>query len=206
MAASEKPFSPESLAAHALGWIDAGTGAIVPPIHPSTTYQRDADNSYASRGRVYSRADNPGYDQVEGLIDRLEGGQGCLVFGSGSAAATAAFLALKPGDHVMAPRIMYWALRNWLVGFARPWGLEVDFVPNADLGALAAALKPGRTKLVWIETPANPLWTVTDIAAAAELVHGAGTRLAVDSTAASPVITRPIEHGADLVMHSGTKY
>jgi cystathionine gamma-synthase len=206
MAHDDEGLLPETLAARALGWIDPGTGAIVPPVHPSATYLRDADNSYATHGRVYSRDDNPGYDQAEALLKRLEGGGGALLFSSGMAAATALFLALRPGDHVVAPDVMYWGLRGWLTDFARPWGLDVEFVPSADLGALRAALRPGRTRLVWIETPSNPLWHVTDIAAAAELAHAAGARLAVDSTAATPVLTRPLALGADYVMHAATKY
>ena len=129
-----------------------------------------------------------------------------MLFGSGMAAATAVFLALRPGDHIVAPKVMYWSLRNWLANAAREWGLETEFVATDDPAALRAAIRPGRTKLVWIETPANPLWTITDIAAAAELAHAAGARLAVDSTAATPVLTRPLALGADLVMHSATKY
>ena len=136
MAGKSDSLKPETLAANALGWIDEKTGAIVPSIHPSTTYLRDADNSYSSTGRVYSRADNPTYDQVEALLNKLEGGQGALVFSSGMAAATALFMSLKPGDHVVAPSVMYWSLRNWLNDFARTWGLEVEFVQSADLDAL----------------------------------------------------------------------
>jgi cystathionine gamma-synthase len=101
---------------------------------------------------------------------------------------------------------MYWALRNWLASFATHWGLHVDFVDADRNDAIAAATKPGVTKLVWIETPANPTWTITDISAAADIAHRAGALLAVDSTVATPVLTRPIEHGADIVMHSATKY
>src|SRR5205085_9455362 len=122
------------------------------------------------------------------------------------AAATSVFQALRPGDHVVAPRVMYWALRKWLQGFATDWGLAVDLVDAADPEAIRAALRPGKTKLVWIETPANPTWEVTDIAAAAAAAHAAGALLAVDSTVATPVLTRPIEFGADIVMHSATKY
>lgn len=199
------PLAPETLAAQALGWIDEKTKAIVPPLHASSTYVRDEDNQYRS-GRGYIRADNPSFDQAEALLTALEGGSGSLLFGSGMAAATAVFLALRPGDHIVAPRVMYWSLRNWLANAAREWGLETDFVATDDSAALRAAIRPGRTKLVWIETPANPLWTITDIAAAAELAHSSGARLAVDSTAATPVLTRPLELGADLVMHSATKY
>ena len=135
-----------------------------------------------------------------------EGGADCLLFASGMAAATAVFQSLLPGDHVLASRVMYWALRTWLVDFAMAWGLEVEFVDTVDPDCLAAAVRPGKTRLVWLDTPANPTWDITDIAAAAEIAHGAGARLAVDSTAATPVLTRPIELGADLVVHSASKY
>ena len=122
------------------------------------------------------------------------------------AAATTVFLALKPGDHVIAPKIMYWGLRHWLLSFGVPWGLAVDLVDTSDLAALQAAIRPGTTRLIWLETPANPTWAIADIAAVADLAHQAGARLAVDSTAATPVLTRPLTLGADLVMHSATKY
>ncbi len=130
---------------------------------------------------------------------------GALLFSSGMAAATAVFGALDPGDHIVAPTVMYWALRRWLSEEATRWGLKVDFVATDDLEALKAAVRPGETKLVWLETPSNPLWTVTDIAGAAEIAHAAGARLAVDSTASSPVVTRPLSLGADVVMHAATK-
>jgi cystathionine gamma-synthase len=155
---------------------------------------------------VYARADNPAFDQAEQVLCALEGGVQALVFSSGMAAATAVFLALAPGDHVVVPKVMYWSLRNWLTGFASGWGLEVELVDATDPAALRAAIRPGKTRLVWIETPANPLWTVTDIAAAAEAAHAAGALLAVDSTVATPILTRPLALGADLVMHAATKY
>ncbi|MBT3332238.1 MAG: hypothetical protein HN394_12085, partial [Rhodospirillaceae bacterium] len=116
------------------------------------------------------------------------------------------FQSLLPGDHVVAPKVMYWALRKWLVDFAVSWGLEDEFVNTSDLEAVRAAMRPGRTQLVWVETPANPMWNITDIRAIADIAHAAGARLAVDSTIASPVLSRPIEYGADIVMHSATKY
>ena len=200
-----KHVQPASAAAQALGWIDEKTRAIVPVIHPATTYLRDEDNQYRS-GRVYARADNPAFDQAEALLTHLEHGAHAALFSSGMAAATAVFQALSPGDHVVAPRVMYWALRNWLLGFATHWGLRVEFVDTENLDALARAMQPGKTKLVWLETPANPTWTITDIAAAAAIAHQAGARLAVDSTCASPVLSQPLTLGADLVMHSATKY
>jgi cystathionine gamma-synthase len=200
-----KPLSPASVAAQAMGWIEPTTRAVVPPIHMASTFQRDEDNRYTS-GRIYARADNPTYDQAEATLAALEGGARAMLFSSGMSAATACFLALKPGDHVVVPRVMYWSLRNWLLGFATDWGLEVSVVAAERVDDIAAAIRPGKTTLVWIETPANPLWSVTDIAAAADLAHRAGARLAVDSTVATPVLTRPLSLGADVVMHSATKY
>ena len=202
---SKKTFAPASLAAQAMGWVDPATRAVVPPIHMASTYLRDEDNAYRS-GRVYARADNPTFDHAETTLAALEGGVKALIFSSGMSAATACFLALAPGDHVVASKVMYWALRNWLLTFATQWGLEVEFVDADPNDAVAAAVKPGKTKLVWIETPANPTWCVADIAAIAAIAHKAGALLGVDSTVATPVLTRPIEHGADIVMHSATKY
>lgn len=198
-------LAPATLAAQGLGFIEPITKAIVQPIHVSTTFERDPDNQY-SAGRCYSRADNPTFDQVEATLAALEQGTDALVFSSGMAAATACFLALDPGDHVIAPTVMYWALRNWLTTFARRWGLEVSLVDTTKLDDLRAAMQPGRTKLVWLETPSNPLWHVTDIAAAADIAHQAGSLLAVDSTVAATIFTQPLTLGADLVMHAATKY
>jgi cystathionine gamma-synthase len=200
-----KTSHPDTIAAQALGWIDEQTRAITPPLHVSTTYLRDPDNQYRS-GRVYARADNPAFDQAEAVINALEGGHQALLFASGMAAATAVFQALAPGDHVLAPKVMYWSLRNWLMNFATEWGLRVELIDMTSPDAVRAALKPGQTKLVWVETPANPLWTVTDIAATARLAHEAGALLAVDSTVATPLLTRPLALGADVVMHAATKY
>jgi cystathionine gamma-synthase len=197
---------PATLAAHAAGFSDPVHGAIVPPIHPSTTYERDEDNKLINAARLYSRADNPGYDAVEALLTQLERGAASLVFSSGMSAATAVFLALQPGDHVLVPPVFYWALRNWLSDWATRWGLKIEAVDTAQPALVAAAIKPGVTKLLWIETPANPNLAVADIAALAEIAHRAGVRLVVDSTFATPVHTQPIALGADLVMHSATKY
>jgi cystathionine gamma-synthase len=199
---ADPKLHPATLAAQALGWTDATTGAVIMPLHTATTFIRDPDNQYR-RGRSYARADNPTYDQPEQLLSALEGGAGSLLFPSGMAAAVAVFQSLDPGAHVVVPEIMYWALRRWL---ANAPGLSVDFVDATSLDAIAAAMRPGQTKLVWLETPANPLWSVTDIAGAAGIAHRAGALLAVDNTVATPVLTRPIEFGADLVMHSATKY
>ena len=196
---------PTTLAAQALGWTDQATGAVILPLHTATTFERDPDNQYR-RGRSYGRADNPGYDQPQALISALEGGEASLLFASGMAAATAVFHSLPLGAHVVAPQVMYWALRRWLAAANASGALQVDFVDATALDELRAAVRPGQTRLVWIETPAYPLWSITDIAGAAGIAHQAGALLAVDSTAATPVLTRPLALGADLVMHSATKY
>lgn len=191
--------------ARSLGWLEPGTRGVAPAIYPSTNFARDAEYQKA-HGRGYTRDDNPGYAQVEALLKHIEAGADALVFASGMAAATTVFLALAPGDHVVVPQVMYFGLRDWLQKVGRHWGLEIDFVPPGDLNALGAALRPGATKLVWLETPCNPTWDVTDIAATAKLARAAGALLAVDSTVATPILTQPITLGADLVMHSATKY
>ncbi len=194
---------PETLCAQAA--IDPSTGAIVPPIHLSTTYARDTDYKLIE-DRDYARDKNPTFVHAEHLLAGLEGGAAALTYASGMAAATMALRAsLAPGDHVIAPRACYFAVRSWLARFSERWKIAVDFVDATDVAAIAAAMRP-TTKVVWVETPANPTWEVTDIAAVAELAHARGARLYVDSTCATPVHTRPLALGADLVMHSATKY
>jgi cystathionine gamma-synthase len=196
---------PETLAAQALHAIDAATGATSPPIHMSTTFARDAGYELIDN-RDYARDKNPTFLHAERLLAALEGGAAALVYASGMAAATSVFRALlAPGDHVVAPAVGYYALRGWIARFAARWGVRADFVDTTDLAAVRAALTAS-TKLVWIETPANPTWDVTDISAVAELAHARGAKLAVDSTCATPVHTRPLALGADVVMHSATKY
>src|ERR1700742_2517515 len=123
---TNKTFAASSLAAQAMGWIDPVTRAVVPPIHMASTYERDEDNGYSS-GRIYARADNPTFDQAEATLAALEGGAKALVFSSGMSAASACFLALAPGDHVVVPKVMYWSLRNWLGSFAPHLGLQGEF-------------------------------------------------------------------------------
>lgn len=198
-------LKPETRAAQALGRTEQATGAIVPPIDVSATYIRDPDNTY-SRGYIYGRADNASVRHAEDVIADLDGAERAMLFGSGLAAATAVFLGLKRPAHVVAPEVMYWALRNWLKHDAPSHGLEVSFVDAGSVEAISSAIRHGGTSLVWLETPANPTWTVTDIEAVASLAHDAGAVLAVDSTAATPVFSQPLALGADIVMHSATKY
>ena len=201
---SPPPLTRRTIAVQALGRIEPATKAVVPPIHVATTYERDPDNRYRA-GYAYGRPDNATVRQTEDVLTALEGAEDALLFGSGMSAATAVVMALKPA-HIVASQVMYWAFRHWLTSEAPRFGHRVELVDTGDLAALRRAVKPGATKLVWIETPGNPLWGITDIAAAAKIAHDAGARLAVDSTVATPVFTQPLRLGADLVMHSASKY
>ncbi|MEZ5647573.1 MAG: PLP-dependent aspartate aminotransferase family protein [Alphaproteobacteria bacterium] len=196
---------PETRAAQALGAHDPETAGVIPAVQLSTTYLRAGDNTYQA-GRVYGRGDNPTPESVEALLASLENGEEAMVFSSGMTAAIAVFLSLKPGDHIIAPQVMYWGLRLWLQTTGIAWGLKVTFVAMDNLVAVRQAVQPGKTKLIWIETPANPIWSLTDIQAVAEIAHAVGARLAVDNTVPTPVHTRPLTLGADIVMHSATKY
>ncbi len=199
-----RPPRPETLAARALGQVDPTTGAVVPPIWPSAPYARDETGRYLG-GHSYTRDQNPTYDPAEALLARLDGGEAALLFASGMAAATSVFEVLAPGAHVVAPRPMYFTLRRWLEARAADGRLAVDWFPAGDLEALEQALRPGETQLVWLESPANPRGEITDLRAAAERAHAAGARVAADGTLATPVLTRPLSLGCDLVMHSATK-
>ncbi|WP_242480317.1 trans-sulfuration enzyme family protein [Rhodovibrio sodomensis] len=195
---------PATLAAQTLEGVDPQDGAIVPDVKPATTYARDSDNQLIGDA-VYARDQSPSVRPAERLLAELEGGEAALLFASGMAGAAAVFQALRPGDHVIAPKVMYWSLRNWLVRFCADWGLELDLVEASDPEAIESAVRPGETALIWIETPCNPTWDVVDIASTAAIAHDAGALLAVDSTVATPVHTRPLELGADLVFHAATK-
>ena len=200
-----RSFKARTLAAQALGAIEPATKAVVPPVHLATTFVRDPDNQYRA-GLSYGRPDNATVRQAEDVIAAIEGADEALLFGSGMSAATAAVMALPAPSHIVAGKVIYWAFRNWLTTEAPRFGHRVDVVDTSDLAAVAKAIKRGRTKLVWIETPGNPLWTITDIGAVAAIAHRAGALLAVDSTVATPVFTNPLALGADLVMHSASKY
>jgi cystathionine gamma-synthase len=183
-------YRSETHAASALHWVDERSGSLCPPIVNTTVFARDAAYELREQ-RGYSRDRNPTGEPAEALLAKLEFGAEAMLFPSGMAAATAVFRTLtQPGDHVIAPTKGYFT----------------QFVDTCDLAALAAALRPGKTKLVWLESPANPTWEITDIAAVTELAHRAGAYVAIDNTAASPVLSQPLQLGVDLVMHSATKY
>lgn len=179
-------------------------GAVVPGIEPSTTFRRD--EAYSLVGGIgYARDEMPGLQAVERLLADLEGGSGAMLFASGMAACTAPFQLLSPGDHVVVPAQMYWGLRNWLRRSSGRAGWTLDTVDTTDVDAVRRAIRPGHTRLLWVETPANPTWEVTDIAACADLAHRAGAALVVDGTVATPILSQPLSLGADLVVHAATK-
>ena len=204
--AKEKDLSPETISAQALHQIDAMTGGLTPAIHPSSTFVRDENYQLIDARHSYGRDENPGYAVAEKVLAELEGAPAALLFSSGMAAAMAVIQSLQPGDQIVAPRVMYWGLRNWLIKFCDKWGLGLDLFDTSDPNSLANTVKQAKTKLVWIETPCNPTWDVIDIAAASEIAHRVGAWLAVDSTVSTPVLTQPIKYGADIVIHSATKF
>jgi cystathionine gamma-synthase len=194
----------ETLAVHAGHQPDPATGAVTPPIHLSTTFERAPDGTFPG-GYIYARDANPNRRALESCLAQLEAGAAAAAFSSGMAATSAIFQSLAPGDHVLVPDDSYYITRKLLGEVYARWGLEHSAVDMTDPAAVAAALRPA-TRLVWVETPSNPLMRVTDIAAIVALARKAGVRVACDNTWASPMLTRPLELGADLVMHSTTKY
>lgn len=197
--------STRSLVAQALHFIDEATGAVVPPIHSSTTFARD--ENYDLRGETsYARYSSPTIEKVEEVLALLDNGVGAQVFASGLAAFAALFETVETGKHIVAPQVMYHGGQDWLRMISEKRQIGLTLFDQTEPGALEAAIRPGETAIVWVETPVNPTWDIIDIQAAADAAHAAGAILGVDSTVASPVSTRPLEHGADIVFHSATKY
>jgi len=194
----------ETRAVHAGGEPDPGTGAVAPPIHLSTTYLHAPDGERL-HGRLYSREGNPTQDRLETALAALEGGERALAFASGMAAAAALAEALPEGSHVLFHRDLYHGVRTLALERFPRWGLAASFADLGDAEAARAALRE-ETALVWVETPTNPLLEVVDLEAAAALAREAGALLAVDGTFATPALQRPLEAGADVVLHSTTKY
>ncbi len=201
----QRPFRPATLLAQGMPSPDAGHGAIVPVIDMATTYARGHEYELID-GQEYSRDHNPTYRPAELLLARLEEGADAILFASGMAAASAVLATLKPGDHMVLPKWGYHGLRRHFSDFCRQFGMEVDLFDAERPDSLQAAIRPGKTRWVWVETPANPTWVVTDLRRAADLAHHAGALLAVDATVMTPILCRPLTLGADLVMHSASKY
>jgi cystathionine gamma-synthase len=194
----------ETRAVHAGGEPDEETGAVAPPIHLSTTFELTAE-SEAYKGYRYARESNPTQTRLETALAAMDGGAAALAFASGIAAGSALAQALPRGARIILTDDSYYAFRLLAKDFLEPFGFSTDLVPVRDLKALAKALERP-ADLVWCETPSNPLLNVTDIPGAADLAHRAGAVLLVDGTFATPALQRPIELGADVVLHSTTKY
>jgi len=196
----------ETLAIHAGQEPDPHTGAVVPPIYATSTYAQDVAG-VARAGYEYSRSANPTRTALEQCMAALEAGSHGFAFASGLAAQdTLLRTVCRPGDHVVVPDDAYGGTFRQFARVHGDWGLEYDSVPLADVDAVAAAVTSGRTKVVWVETPTNPLLRIADIAALAEVAHAAGALLVVDNTFASPYLQQPLLLGADVVLHSTTKY
>jgi cystathionine gamma-synthase len=195
---------PDTLAVHGAHGSDTATGAVAPPIYLSTTFERSADGSLP-HGYLYARDANPNRAALERVLATLEGGAAAAAFSAGQAATMAVFQSLSPGDHVVLPASVYYGTRKLMDQVFARWGLTTTSVDMRDADNVEAAIRPA-TRLVWVETPSNPLLAVADIARIAMLAHQAGARCAVDNTWATPVSQQPLALGADLVMHSSTKY
>lgn len=208
MASRDLPdaFSAESYTVQGGGGHDPETGAVLPAVQFATTYLRDTDNAYSS-GFSYRRDDNPNVRQAEAVLKRLECAEGpALLYSSGMSAAIGLFLALPTPARVVAPTVMYWGLRQWLVVDGPRHGIETTFADYGDPEGFSAVLETAKPDLVWIETPGNPMWNITDIRAVSDQAHAAGAIVGCDSTVATPVLTNPLVLGADVVMHSVSKY
>lgn len=202
---NEDSVSPKSLVASAGHFRDKADGAIVPAIQSSTTFSRD-ENYKVYGDFTYGRDGNPTHVPAEKVLQELEKGTDAKLFASGMAACTAVFDTVNSGAHIIAPTIMYHGGQTWLRRLAQKRNVELTLIDQSDLTNLEKAIRPGQTELVWIETPANPTWDICDIKRAAEIAHGAGACLCVDSTVATPVTTQPLTLGADIVFHSASKY
>jgi cystathionine gamma-synthase len=194
----------ETLAVHAGYHVDSSTGAIIAPVNLSMTFERASDGSYPG-GFIYSRLNNPNREALERCAAALEGGSAAAAFSSGSAASMGVFQALSPTDHVIAPKDAFYGTGDVLRDVFARWGLETTFVDMTDPANLRKAIQP-KTKLVWVETPSNPLLKITDITAVADIAHEVGALCVCDNTWATPVLQNPFQFGADLIVHASAKY
>jgi cystathionine gamma-synthase len=195
---------PETLAVHAGLSDDESAHAVMPPLHLSTTFRRAPDGSYP-KGYSYIRDNNPNRAALEARVAALEGGCAASAFASGSAASLAVFSSIAPRSHIVATRGAYHGTLRQLRELVAPWGHDVSVVDTSDLDAVRGAVRDD-TGLLWLETPNNPMLRIADIAACAALCRERGVLLACDNTFATPIFQRPLALGADVVMHSSTKY
>lgn len=201
---SSQSLNLETLAIHAGRTIDPATGSVTLPIYLSTTFERQPDGAYPL-GFDYIRSGNPSRHALEQCLAALEGGSAAAAFASGSAATMSVFQALSPGDHVIAPEDAYTGTGVLLRSMFVPWGLEVTFVDMTDIQQVQQAVRPN-TRLIWTETPSNPLLKVTDLTQVAHIAHQAGAICVCDNTWATPALQHPFRQGVDLIVHSTTKY
>jgi cystathionine gamma-synthase len=194
----------ETIAVHAGGEVDPATGAVAPPIHLSTTFEHGPAGE-VPRGYLYIRESNPTQTRLEQALAAVEGGEAAFVFASGMAAGAAYLQTLPAGSHVLFHRDLYYGFRTLAHDYLPRWGLEASAADLGDDQAFAGALRPA-TRLVWAETPTNPLLEVLDLRRIAEAAHAHGASLLVDGTLATPALQRPLELGADAVLHATTKY
>lgn len=200
-----KDMQPETLLAQAGGAIDEHSGGVVPPIQPSTTYARDEGYNPLNPNNIYSRPHNDVTRQAEAVLAELEGGVAALLFPSGMAAIAALFRTVPSGGRVIVQSGIYWNTTKWIREFCERRQIVIDEVDASDPAALAMVCAKGPAQIVWVETPSNPWLKLTDVVAAKQAAESCGALLAVDSTAASPILTNPLKLGADIVMHSTTK-
>ncbi len=185
---------------------DPTTGAVVPPVYMTSTFVQDGIGGFRG-GYEYARGGNPTRDSLQELLASLEGGRSAFSFASGLAAEDALLRAvLKPGDHIVMGNDVYGGTHRLVSRVFVPWGVSISTVEMSDLDAVRHAIRPDATKILWVETPSNPLMKISDIAALSELGHEFGALVVVDNTFASPYLQRPLELGADVVVHSTTKY
>jgi len=200
---SKSPYKYSTLAIHAGQHPDPQTGAVNVPVYLSSTFELTGIGT--DRGWDYSRAGNPTRDRLEESLAALEGGVSGHAFTSGMAAISALVAHLRAGDHLICSKDVYAGTVRLFDRFVSGYGIEIEYVDTSDLAAVAAAMKPN-TKLVHIETPSNPLMVLTDIAAVCKIAHAAGVEVSVDNTFMSPVLQSPLALGADIAMHSTTKF
>ncbi len=191
--------------AQALHFVEADTGAVVPSIQPAATYARD-ENYEVRKPYWYRRDGSQTTAHAEAMIAELENAAESLLFASGMSACTAVIEHLPTGAHVVVPEVMYHGVLQQIKNYEANQRITVSYYTAGNLTELAAAVRDGETQLVWVETPNNPNWEVTDIAAAAEIAHGAGAKLLADCTGTPPSMTRALDLGADISFHSATKY
>lgn len=205
MSDDDRKRAIRTAAATASHFVDVNTGGIVPPIQTSTTFARDDRYELLNPAHTYSRDRSPAIIPAERVIADLEGGGECLLFPTGMAAIAAVLRTRETRDHIIAPGSMYWGTRVWLEKFCDRRGISLTLIDDGNASSYVDAIRPHETSLLWVETPSNPMLNVTDIAELAKAAKEVDALVVADNTAATPMFTRPLNIGADIVIHSATK-